>query len=158
MLEGEKLIVYHLQVFGCGAYVYLLQGIRKDKMSPKSELMIYLGIALGGHGNLFMRLSGNVVFISAHAKFNKKLFPHCKTTPKQRLPDPNTQLHYPKNLSELESDDDLLYHQPPTTSPNRKTNNDKETADDDQQAHLPVQTPSQPHSNWDEGEPKEGES
>jgi len=57
-----------------------------------------------------MHLLGNIVFISAYAKFNEKLFPHCKATVKQRLPDPNIQLPYPKNLSELKSDNDLLYH------------------------------------------------
>lgn len=79
-------------------------------MSPKLELMIYLGITLRGHGNLFMHLLGNIVFTSAYAKFNEKLFPHCKATVKQRLLNPNIQLPYPKNLSELESDNALLYH------------------------------------------------
>jgi len=79
-------------------------------MSPKSELMIYLGIASRGYGNLFMCLPGNIVFTSAYTEFNKKLFSHCKTTAKQRLPDPNIQLPYSKNLLELESGDDLPYY------------------------------------------------
>jgi len=111
-------------------------------MFPKSELMIYLRIVSEEHRNLFMHLLGNIIFTSAHAKFNKKPFSCCRTTAKQRLPDPNIQPPYSKNLLELESDDDLLYYQPPTTSLNRKTNNDKGTANDNQQAYLPVQIPS----------------
>jgi len=145
-------------VFDYGAYVYLLQGICKDKMFLKSELMIYLGIVSGKHRNLFMHLPGNIVFTSAHAEFNEKLFSCYKATVKQRSPDPNTQLPYSKNLSELKSDDDLPYCQPPITLQNRKTHNDKGTADDNQQAHLPVQNPSQLHLNQDKGKSKEEES
>ena len=96
-------------MFSCRAYVYLLQGIYRDKMFPKLELIIYLGIISGGHGNLFMHLLGNIVFTSAHVEFNEKLFPCCKATIKQRLLNPNIQLPYLKNLSELKSDNDLLY-------------------------------------------------
>jgi len=67
-------------------------------MFPKLELIIYLGIASEGHGNLFMHLLGNIVFTSAHAEFSEKLFPCCRATIKQKLPDPNTQAPYPKNL------------------------------------------------------------
>lgn len=120
--------------------------------------MIYLGIVSGKHRNLFMHLPGNIVFTSAHAEFNEKLFSCYKATVKQRSPDPNTQLPYSKNLSELKSDDDLPYCQPPITLQNRKTHNDKGTADDNQQAHLPVQNPSQLHLNQDKGKSKEEES
>jgi len=46
--------ISHLWVFGCGAYVYLPQDVRKDKLAPKLELMIYLGVAEGIKGHHFM--------------------------------------------------------------------------------------------------------
>jgi len=47
LLNRSAPSISHLRVFGCGAYVYLLQDMRKDKLAPKLELMIYLGIAEG---------------------------------------------------------------------------------------------------------------
>jgi len=79
-LEGEKPVMNHIRVFGYGAYVYLPKGTYKDKMSLKSELMIYLGITSGEHGNLFMCLPGNIVFTFAHADFDEKSFSRCKDT------------------------------------------------------------------------------
>ena len=67
LLYGEQPRVDHLRVFGCGAYVHIPPETRKNKLAPKSELMIYLGVAPGGHGNIFMRLPNNVVFTSAPA-------------------------------------------------------------------------------------------
>ena len=52
LLEREKPKVDNLQVFGCGAYIHIPQVVCKDKMSPKSKLMTYIGITLGGHRNI----------------------------------------------------------------------------------------------------------
>ncbi|KAI0310561.1 hypothetical protein OF83DRAFT_1070327 [Amylostereum chailletii] len=41
--------------------------------------MTYLGIAPGGHGNIFMCAPNDTVFISAHVLFDKILFPKCPT-------------------------------------------------------------------------------
>jgi len=82
ILEEEKPCIEHLQVFGCGAYVHIPQAVWKDKLCPKSELMIYIGIVPRDHGNIFMRLPENVVFTSAHADFNENLFPWCPANKK----------------------------------------------------------------------------
>jgi len=66
-------------VFGYRAYVYIPQVVHKDKISPKLELMIYISIALEGHGNIFMHSSGNVVLTATYADFVEKLFP-CYST------------------------------------------------------------------------------
>jgi len=81
----------------------------KDKISPKSELIIYIGIASEGYENIFMHSSGNVVFTAAHAEFIENLFPHCtmRNRQQQRLPDSNNQIPSPRNSSELE-DNDLI--------------------------------------------------
>jgi len=46
-------------------------------LSPKSELMIFLGYKDGVKGFLFMRLPNNVLFTGATALFDEKLFPKC---------------------------------------------------------------------------------
>ena len=45
MLHKQQPDIKHLQVFGCVAYVHIPEDIRTNKMAPKSEFMVYLGIA-----------------------------------------------------------------------------------------------------------------
>jgi hypothetical protein len=56
LVYNEVPSIGHLRVFGCGAYVHLPAEVRKDKISPRSELMIFLGYPDGVKGYLFMRL------------------------------------------------------------------------------------------------------
>lgn len=74
-LNKEKPSVKHLRVFSCGAWVFVPSDIRKNKLSPKAELMTYIGQS--DHGNLFMRAPNNVVFTSSHAEFDEEFFPKC---------------------------------------------------------------------------------
>ena len=143
----------HIQVFGCRTYIYLPKGTCKDKMFPKSKLMIYLGIASGEHGNLFIHLLGNIVFISAHANFDEKSFPHCKDTKQQNwiLPDPK-QSPSPQSLSELDDDDDLSHYLSQKSPQYKRDYSNNGTVDDNQQVQPPTQIPSQLHSNQDEGQ------
>ena len=82
--KGEKPNIEKLQVFGCSAYVHIPQVVYKDKMSPKSELIIYIGIALEGHGNIFMCSPGNIVFTAVHTEFIEKLFLCCTMRNRQQ--------------------------------------------------------------------------
>ena len=43
VLNNEIPDISHLRVFGCGAYVHIPEARQVNKLSPKSELMIYLG-------------------------------------------------------------------------------------------------------------------
>jgi len=43
-----------LHVFGCGAYVFLPKEVRANKLSPRSELMTYIGYETGIKGWKFM--------------------------------------------------------------------------------------------------------
>ena len=61
-IEGETPDVSNLKVFGCAAYVHLPPEVRKNKLSPKSELMIFLGFEEGYKGYLFMHLPKNNLF------------------------------------------------------------------------------------------------
>ena len=110
-MNAEIPDISHLRVFGCGAYVYLPQEVRTNKLSPKSELMVYIGIAEGIKGNRFMRITNNQVFTAATALFDESLFPKCKTAIKR----PTTRLYEPVDQQPpitprltLDDDDDDL--------------------------------------------------
>lgn len=120
-LNGTQPDVKHLHVFGCGAYVHIPVDVRLNKMSPKSELMTYLGPAPGGHGNLFMRSPNDVVFTSAHALFDEAMFPKCSTQKRKwnvrigDIPPPNDQNYVPDK-----DDDDKHRRPPPNKLPERR--------------------------------------
>src|SRR6267154_3974877 len=60
MWTGEKPDVSYFRVFGCGAYVYLPEDVRANKLSPHSELMIFIGY--DGASYKFIRHNqGNVI-------------------------------------------------------------------------------------------------
>ena len=58
--------VNHLRVFGCVTYIYIPPETCANKLSPKSELMTYIGITVEQYRNHFM-YSNNTVFISVTA-------------------------------------------------------------------------------------------
>src|SRR6202161_2471636 len=60
-LREVKPSVAHFRVFGCGAYVFLPEEVRVNKLAPKSELMTFIGYADGVKGYLFMRSPNNIV-------------------------------------------------------------------------------------------------
>ena len=69
--------ISHLRVFGCGAYAYVPPDVRTNKLAPKSELMIYLGVAEGLKAQRFMRQNGRL-FYAVQALFDEELFPKCR--------------------------------------------------------------------------------
>ena len=69
--------VAHLRVFGCGAYVFLPEDIRTNALSPKLELMTFIGYSEGTKGYIFMRSPNNIVFTAVKALFDETLFPKC---------------------------------------------------------------------------------
>ncbi|KAJ8475068.1 hypothetical protein ONZ45_g15738 [Pleurotus djamor] len=84
MLKGKLPDITHLRVFGCGAYVYLPDAVRPNKLSPKAELMCFIGLTEGIKGYKFMRLHNNTVFHETKALFDETLLPKC---PKSDCPD-----------------------------------------------------------------------
>ena len=77
-LHSKQPQIDHLCVFGCTAYIFLPSDVRADKLAPKSELMVYLGVAPGNDANfLFMHSPNNVLFTAAQAKFSAAQFPKC---------------------------------------------------------------------------------
>jgi len=77
-MEGGIPDMSHIKVFGCAAYVFLPLEIRKDKLSPKSKMMTYLGIEQGLKAHRFM-CSSNRLFYVPKALFDEEYFPRCKT-------------------------------------------------------------------------------
>ena len=49
IFTGEKPRISHLHVFGCGAYVYLPSEVRTNKLTLRSELMIFIGYEDNGY-------------------------------------------------------------------------------------------------------------
>ena len=84
----EKPDVSHLRILGCRAYVFILREVQKNKLSPKSELMIFLGYRDHHSNMIFMRSPNNIIFTAATALFDENLFPKCV---KHTIP-PVTQL------------------------------------------------------------------
>ena len=65
----------HLCVFGCGAYVFLLEEVCTNKLNPKSKLMLFIGYPTGTKGYLF--IPNNVLYTAVQALFDEKLYPKC---------------------------------------------------------------------------------
>ena len=124
LLHGSKPDISHLRVFGCGAYVFLPPEVRKNKLSPKSELMIYLGVGAGNHNHKFMRLKNNVIFTAAQALFDEHMFPKCPHEQKRQRQlntpeepqEPTDQVPIPLNLP----DDDDEQPRRPLRNPPKK--------------------------------------
>ena len=76
-LMHTKPDVTHLHVFGCGAYVFLLEEVCHNKLNPKSKLMTFIGYPQGTKGYLFMRGLNNMLFTAVQALFNETLYPKC---------------------------------------------------------------------------------
>jgi len=128
-MHGEKPDISHIRVLGCAAYVWLPEAKRLNKLSPKSELMIYLGNATGIKGYKFMRTQNNIIFIGTTAQFIEDYFPRKE---KQYRGDPDQPLeetgndkgqpdspHLPNKEDDDEHDDDHSSHQPASSPPDQ---------------------------------------
>jgi hypothetical protein len=76
-LHHAKPDVAHLRVSGCGAYVFLPEDVRSNNLSPRSQLMTFIGLSKGTGGYIFMRSPNNNVFTAIQALFDETLFPKC---------------------------------------------------------------------------------
>ena len=88
LLYQERPSVKHLHVFSCGAYVFIPAEIIVNKLTPKSQLMTYLGNAPGANSFMFMRKPNNVLFYATHCIFDETMLPSCKALKKW----PNTRV------------------------------------------------------------------
>jgi len=96
-----KLDLSKLHIFGCGAYVFLPKEVRANKLTPKLELMTYIGYETGVKGWKFMWPSGTI-FTRAMATFDETIFPCCpgaKTPARMNLSEtPDLEGHIPHRM------------------------------------------------------------
>jgi len=86
IFTGEKPKISHLRVFGCGAYVYLPSEVCANKLTPRSELMIFIGYEDNGY-RFICHTQGNVIFCSTQAIFDEEHFPKCPSSrPREQMP------------------------------------------------------------------------
>jgi hypothetical protein len=84
MIHGEKPKVSHLWILGCGAYVFIPEDVRVNKLAPRAEIMTFIGYTLGTKGYKFKCSPNNVVFHAVGALFDEYMFPLC---PVMSMPD-----------------------------------------------------------------------
>jgi len=107
VLHGEGPDVSHLWVLGCCAYVHIPKETWVDTLSPKSELMVYLGHTEGIKASTYMQLSNNTMYTSATTIFDETLFSKCEKSQPQgttHLNKPKAQ-KLPKAIQNTTSDD-----------------------------------------------------
>ena len=73
-INRSKPDVSHLRILGCGAYVFLHEDIWHDVLSPRAELMTFIGFMSGMKGWKFMR-NTNTIFHATKAVFNENMYP-----------------------------------------------------------------------------------
>ena len=71
VLNKQKPDISHLRVFGCGAYVFIPEDVRTNKLAPRAEMMTFLGYTSGVKGFKFMQKPNNVIFHSVTALFDE---------------------------------------------------------------------------------------
>jgi len=79
IFTGEKPKISHLCVFGCGAYMYLPNEVCANKLTPCSELMIFIGYKDNSY-RFIHHTQGNVIFRSTQAIFDEGHFPRCPSS------------------------------------------------------------------------------
>ena len=84
LVTKEQPDVSKVCIFRCGAYVLIPEKVRNNKLSPKSELMVFLKFRLGHKSNMmFMWSPKNILFYGATALFDETIFSKCET---QKMP------------------------------------------------------------------------
>ena len=141
LIYGVVPDVEHLRVFGCGAYVHIPQDVRVNKLSPRGELMVFLGYPQGVKGYLFMRLHNNSLFTGVTAIFDEEMMPKCPKDAKRRYTPIGDKIptnnEVPPIPQEAADDDDPHSHR---RSPSPQRDN-AEVKDDGLPQHSPPRTP-----------------
>jgi hypothetical protein len=87
----EKNDLNHLRVFGCGAYAFIPEEKRLNKLSPHSEYMVFIGYLPGGNYLFLRHKSNRTLFRTPTAIFDEETFPLCPKNAQGRAPvDPST--------------------------------------------------------------------
>jgi len=141
-LDEFKPDLSHLRILGCGAYVFIHKDLRANKLSPKLELMTFLGYRDGHESNMmFMHAPNNVIFTAAMALFDERLFPKCA---KHKVP-PVTQIQEPEEPEISIETESVPDEDAPFTPPHNPIipQGDEERSHDDAEPQRPPQSPPQ---------------
>ena len=134
LLYGQKPDVHHLKVFGCLAWVFIPKEMRKNKLSPKSEAMTFIGYEKGSKAYKFMR-KDNSIFIGVKGSFDEEKFPRARSEKghKDKLiisPPLETmnqeEIHIPTNPKTDHTNDDSHSTSSDTTSSDEQTSSSDE--------------------------------
>jgi len=121
MATGKKPDLSGLHVFGCAAYVFIPKESCDDKLSPRSELMIFLGYA-GANYNFMRHQKGNIIYTAKTAIFDEGWYPKCKPDHEKRKDSGSTKnpkINPPPPASDEDDEDitpDLYPDDPMDTS------------------------------------------
>ena len=74
--NGDKPDVSYFKVFGTLAYIWIHPDQRQDKLSPKSEEMMFIGYEPNTKKYCFWSQQQQQVFISTRAIFDEQVFPY----------------------------------------------------------------------------------
>jgi hypothetical protein len=69
--------ISHLRVLGCGAYIFIPEDVRINKLAPRAELMTFIGYTNGTKGFKFIQKPNNNIFQAVVATFDEYMFPLC---------------------------------------------------------------------------------
>ena len=72
VLHRSQPDIAHLHVFGCAAYMHLPEDVWANKMAPKSELMMYIGVAPGNKSNFLFMRSPTMSYSHPHMHYSMK--------------------------------------------------------------------------------------
>jgi len=143
-LDEFKPDLSHLRILGCGAYIFIHKDLRANKLSPKSELMTFLGYRDGHELNMmFMCAPNNVIFTAATALFDECLFPKCA---KHKVP-PVTQIQEPEEPKISIETESVPDEDAPFTPPHDSIilqGDEERSHDDAEPRRLPQSPPQQP--------------
>ncbi|KIK15225.1 hypothetical protein PISMIDRAFT_115470, partial [Pisolithus microcarpus 441] len=76
---------WKIPFFGCLAYVWIPKELRKDKLEPHAEEMVFLGYEVSVKGYCFLHNQKRV--ITCTAKFAEEVFPFCMDDRKENKSD-----------------------------------------------------------------------
>src|SRR6266550_979641 len=76
-LTGKKPDVSYFKIFGTKAWVYIPHESRENKLTPKSEIMTFIGYELNAKAYRFMT-NTNQFKVSTQAEFDETKFPRAK--------------------------------------------------------------------------------
>ena len=74
LFNGKKPNTLYFRVFGCCAYVFIFSEQQPDKLSSKSEKMIFIGYEPNTKGWHFWFKTKHQVMVTTNATFDENLF------------------------------------------------------------------------------------